>query len=90
MALISLQNVSKTYPPARRGESAVAALQDISLDIEAGEIFGIIGYSGAGKSTLVRLINALEPSTSGTSPLTAGRSRVFPNASCARCGWTSE
>ena len=65
MALISLQNVSKTYPPARRGESAVAALQDISLDIEAGEIFGIIGYSGAGKSTLVRLINALEPSTSG-------------------------
>ncbi|MBP3044423.1 methionine ABC transporter ATP-binding protein [Arthrobacter jiangjiafuii] len=65
MALISLQNVSKTYPPARKGEPAVTALRDINLEIEAGEIFGIIGYSGAGKSTLVRLINALESSTSG-------------------------
>ena len=66
MALISLQNVSKSYPPARKGESAVAALTEINLEIEQGEIFGIIGYSGAGKSTLVRLINALEASTSGT------------------------
>jgi len=66
MALISLQNVSKSYPPARKGEPAVAALKDINLEIEAGEIFGIIGYSGAGKSTLVRLINALETSTSGS------------------------
>lgn len=66
MALISLQNVSKSYPPARKGEPGVAALKDINLEIEAGEIFGIIGYSGAGKSTLVRLINALETSTSGT------------------------
>ncbi|WP_312181210.1 methionine ABC transporter ATP-binding protein [Arthrobacter sp.] len=65
MALISLQNVSKSYPPARKGESSVAALTEINLEIEAGEIFGIIGYSGAGKSTLVRLINALETSTSG-------------------------
>lgn len=65
MALISLRNVSKTYPPARRGEPPVTALQDISLEIEAGEIFGIIGYSGAGKSTLVRLINGLEASTGG-------------------------
>ena len=65
MALISLQNVSKSYPPARKGESSVAALTEIDLEIEAGEIFGIIGYSGAGKSTLVRLINALETSTSG-------------------------
>lgn len=65
MALISLQNVSKTYPPPRKGEPPVTALSDINLEIEAGEIFGIIGYSGAGKSTLVRLINALESSTSG-------------------------
>ena len=65
MALISLQNVSKTYPPPRKGEPPVTALSEINLEIEAGEIFGIIGYSGAGKSTLVRLINALESSTSG-------------------------
>nr|WP_231713648.1 methionine ABC transporter ATP-binding protein [Arthrobacter sp. zg-Y916] len=40
-------------------------MRDINLEIEAGEIYGIIGYSGAGKSTLVRLINALETATSG-------------------------
>ncbi|MCC9193356.1 methionine ABC transporter ATP-binding protein [Arthrobacter sp. zg-Y916] len=57
--------MSKTYPPARRGEEPVTALRDINLEIEAGEIYGIIGYSGAGKSTLVRLINALETATSG-------------------------
>ncbi|MFZ3454098.1 methionine ABC transporter ATP-binding protein [Arthrobacter sp. 7Tela_A1] len=65
MPLITLRNVSKTYPPARRGEEPVTALRDINLEIEAGEIYGIIGYSGAGKSTLVRLINALETATSG-------------------------
>ena len=42
------------------------AVDDVSLSIEAGGVFGIIGYSGAGKSTLVRLINGLEPVTSGT------------------------
>jgi D-methionine transport system ATP-binding protein len=43
----------------------VNALEDLSLDIWKGEIFGIIGRSGAGKSTLVRLINALERPTRG-------------------------
>ena len=42
------------------------ALEDISLDIQKGEIFGIIGLSGAGKSTLVRCMNLLERPTSGT------------------------
>ena len=41
-------------------------LEDISLDIQKGEIFGIIGLSGAGKSTLVRCMNLLERPTSGT------------------------
>ena len=66
MAIIELRNVSKTFPARTRGGTAVAALDDVSLDIEAGDIFGIVGYSGAGKSTLVRLINALETTTSGT------------------------
>ncbi|TDD93597.1 ATP-binding cassette domain-containing protein, partial [Jiangella asiatica] len=47
------------------GERAVRAVDQVTLDIETGEIFGVIGYSGAGKSTLVRLVNALEPVTSG-------------------------
>lgn len=40
-------------------------MNDVSLEIEKGEIFGIIGFSGAGKSTLVRCINLLERPTSG-------------------------
>lgn len=65
MPLISLRNVTKSFPPARRGDASFNAIDNVSLDIEAGEIYGIIGYSGAGKSTLVRLINALEKATSG-------------------------
>lgn len=66
MAIVSLIDVSKTYPPASRGEAETVAVDSVSLQIEKGDIFGIIGYSGAGKSTLVRLINALEPATSGS------------------------
>ncbi len=63
IALIHLQNVSKIYK-AKHGD--VNAVQDVTLDIKKGEIFGIIGYSGAGKSSLIRLLNGLEKPTSGT------------------------
>jgi D-methionine transport system ATP-binding protein len=66
MALIELSGVSKTFPATRRGAGPVHAVRDVDLTVEAGEIVGIVGYSGAGKSTLVRLINALEPTTSGS------------------------
>ncbi|SMQ59066.1 methionine ABC transporter ATP-binding protein [Agreia sp. VKM Ac-1783] len=66
MPLISLRDVTKSYPPSRRGGDVVHAVEGLDLDIEAGDIYGIIGYSGAGKSTLVRLINALEHATSGS------------------------
>ncbi|MFC7789237.1 methionine ABC transporter ATP-binding protein [Microbacterium sp. MAHUQ-60] len=66
MAIVTLADVTKTYPPASKGDALVTAVDGVSLDIEAGDIFGIIGYSGAGKSTLVRLINALEPASAGT------------------------
>ncbi|GAA5150303.1 methionine ABC transporter ATP-binding protein [Microbacterium pseudoresistens] len=65
MPIVTLTNVTKAYPPADRGGEEVVAVDDVSLDIDKGDVFGIIGYSGAGKSTLVRLINALEPATSG-------------------------
>ena len=48
------------------GEKMVRAVRDVSLTIQDGEIFGIIGFSGAGKSTLVRCINLLERPTNGT------------------------
>lgn len=61
--IISFQNVSKTF--SRKGESFLA-LDNINLDINKGDIFGIIGASGAGKSTLLRLINHLESPSHGT------------------------
>ncbi|NQX11873.1 methionine ABC transporter ATP-binding protein [Microbacteriaceae bacterium VKM Ac-2855] len=66
MPLVSFRDVTKTYPPPKRGGVAAVAIDAVSLDIEAGDIYGIIGYSGAGKSTLVRLVNALETATSGS------------------------
>ena len=61
--MVSLRNVSKEFTA---GAQPVRAVDSVSLEIERGDVFGIIGYSGAGKSTLVRLINALETPTSGT------------------------
>ncbi len=58
-----LKHVYKTY---RNDGKEFEALKDVSLDVEEGEIFGIIGMSGAGKSTLVRTLNRLEDVTSGT------------------------
>ena len=60
--MIELVNLSKSFKTA---DGNVEALKDISLNIEDGDIFGIIGMSGAGKSTLVRCINMLERPTSG-------------------------
>ena len=66
MSIVALRDVSKTFPAVGRNEPAVHAIANVDLEIEAGDIYGIIGYSGAGKSTLVRLINALEKTTSGS------------------------
>lgn len=61
--MIQIKNIEKVYNQGKRSE--VRALHNISLSIERGEIFGVIGLSGAGKSTLIRLINMLERPTSG-------------------------
>lgn len=60
--MIELQHVSKTF---QTDKAEVEAVRDVSLTVEKGDIFGIIGLSGAGKSTLVRCINFLEKPTSG-------------------------
>ena len=61
--IIELKNISKTF--VQDGKT-FKAVEDASVSIEKGDIFGIIGFSGAGKSTLVRTINLLGRPTSGS------------------------
>ena len=60
--IVEIRELSKTFGS---GENCVEALNGVSLAVDPGEIFGIIGLSGAGKSTLVRCMNLLEQPTSG-------------------------
>jgi len=62
-AIFEVKNVTKVFS-GKNGD--FTALDDISLKVEKGEIFGIIGMSGAGKSTLVRTLNRLEEVTEGS------------------------
>lgn len=60
--MIKLEHLSKTF---QTSSGEIEAVSDVSLTVEKGDIFGIIGLSGAGKSTLVRCMNFLEKPTSG-------------------------
>ncbi len=60
--IIEIKNLSKSFGS---GDHQVEALRDVSVSVNSGEIFGIIGLSGAGKSTLVRCINLLERPDAG-------------------------
>lgn len=62
MSIIQLKGVEKTFHDKTE---EVFAVQEVDLTVEAGDIYGIVGYSGAGKSTLVRLLNGLEQPTKG-------------------------
>jgi putative ABC transport system ATP-binding protein len=63
MPLVELRNVSKIY---QLGEEEIRALDDVSLDIDAGEFISIIGPSGSGKSTLMHILGCLDSPTHGT------------------------
>ncbi|RDU36952.1 methionine ABC transporter ATP-binding protein [Neobacillus piezotolerans] len=67
--MISIKNVSKSF---RSKQGTLTAVENVNLDINEGEIFGVIGYSGAGKSTLIRMLNRLESPTEGSITI-AGR-----------------
>ncbi|EUJ49232.1 methionine import ATP-binding protein MetN [Listeria rocourtiae FSL F6-920] len=61
--MIEFKNVTKTF---KSGGKEVTALDGVSLTIEKGDIFGVVGFSGAGKSTLIRTVNLLERPTNGS------------------------
>ena len=61
--MIQITHAVKTFAD---GKEAVHALRDVSLRVEKGDIYGIVGFSGAGKSTLLRLVNGLEKPDSGS------------------------
>jgi D-methionine transport system ATP-binding protein len=61
--MIVLNQIRKIFD---HGKAPITAVDDVSLTVEKGQIYGIIGYSGAGKSTLIRLLNGLEKPTSGS------------------------
>jgi len=61
--MITLKHVSKTF---HTQYGRIEAVHDINVEVQEGEIFGVIGHSGAGKSTLIRCINLLEAPTTGS------------------------
>ena len=61
--MISLKNINKKYFTP---DGEFQAVSSVSLEVEKGEVFGIIGFSGAGKSTLLRMINLLERPDTGS------------------------
>jgi putative ABC transport system ATP-binding protein len=78
MSLVELRNVSKIY---HLGGEEIRALDDLTLDIEAGEFISIIGPSGSGKSTLMHILGCLDSPTHGTVKLDG---IMIQNASSAR------
>jgi NitT/TauT family transport system ATP-binding protein len=74
MAILTLRNITKVFGGADNGAGQVLAINDVSLDVNAGEFFSIIGPSGCGKSTLLRILGGLLPASSGE--LTVGSERV--------------
>ena len=62
-AMIQLDHIDVTFQQKKR---QIQAVKDVTIHINEGDIYGIVGYSGAGKSTLVRVINLLQVPSAGT------------------------
>ncbi|GAA1447038.1 ABC transporter ATP-binding protein [Leifsonia poae] len=63
---IVVDGVSKIYPPPRRGENPVTAVDNVSFTLEPGQSLALVGASGSGKSTIAKLVTGVEKPTSGT------------------------
>ena len=60
--IIKLDQIDVTFHQKKR---TITAVKDVTIHIQEGDIYGIVGYSGAGKSTLVRVINLLQKPSAG-------------------------
>ena len=74
MAFVEFRDVSKIY---QMGEVPVAAVRDMSFDIEQGEFVVIVGPSGAGKTTLLNMLGGMDTATSGTIMLDGDRVSAY-------------
>ena len=83
--MIEIRQLDKTFGKA---DSSVHAVEQVSLDIQEGDIYGIVGYSGAGKSTLVRCINLLERPDSGSVTVEGFGTVRFEKGRAFDCGET--
>src|SRR5699024_8475564 len=71
--IISIQNLKKTF-------GNKIALDDIELDVQEGEIFGLLGPSGAGKTTMIKLLTGELSKTGGTMTVNGASSKQFQSA----------
>jgi ABC-type lipoprotein export system ATPase subunit len=81
MALLEVQNVTKLY---ETDSAPVVALQNISLEVDAGDFVALVGKSGCGKSTLLNLCGAMDFPTSGTVALGGHITSRLPDAELTR------
>ena len=62
---LSPENLTKVYSKSNKGKHEVLALQNLSLDVKQGEIFGLLGPNGAGKTTFINILAGIVIKTSG-------------------------
>ncbi len=79
MALVSLRNISKSF-------GGIEALDDVSIEVEKGDILGLVGDNGAGKSTLIKILSGAHEQTSGEVLLDGKPVTLMPPAQAQRLG----
>ena len=80
---VALTDVWRRYPPRRRREPPVAALEGVELEVRAGEVLAVVGPSGCGKSTLLELVAGLQEPDSGAATAAGAADAEGRRAACA-------